>query len=119
MENLHLFLAKNPYSEVENVAKQIVKLVKEKNLRYKDISIITKNIDTYSSLVRSIFENYQIPVFIDEKRELNQNIIVQYILAILEILSQNFSNESIFYYLKLGFCGIEKIILPLGFSVSS
>ncbi len=108
VENLQLFLAKNPYSEIENVAKQIVKLVKENGLRYKDISIITKNIEGYSSLVRSIFKNYQIPVFIDEKRELNQNIIVQYILAVIEILSKNFSNESIFHYLKLGFCDIEK-----------
>ena len=80
VENVHLFLAKNEYSEIENVAKQITKLVRDKNLRYKDISIISKNIDTYSSLIRAIFDRYDIPVFIDEKRDLNQNIIVQYVL---------------------------------------
>lgn len=107
VENIRLFLAKNDYSEIEQVAKEIKRMVREEKLRYKDISIITKNIETYSSQVRAIFEQYDIPVFIDEKRDLNQNIIIQYILAILEVLNKNFTNESVFSYIKLGFCNIE------------
>lgn len=108
VENLQIFLAKNPYTEVENVAREITKLIRDKKLRYRDIAIISKNIQSYTSLVRSIFAQYEIPVFIDEKRDLNQNIIVQYILAILEILRNNFSTEAIFNYIKLGFLQIEK-----------
>ena len=33
--------------------------------------------DKYSNLARAIFSKYEIPIFIDEKRDLNQNIIVQ------------------------------------------
>ncbi len=108
VENLRLFLAKNEYSEIEEVAKQITKLVRKQNLRYRDIAIITKNIETYSSLVRTVFNKYDIPVFIDEKRDLNQNIIVQYILSILEVISKNFTNEAVFTYIKSGFCEIEE-----------
>lgn len=108
VENIKIFLAKNQYSEIENVAKQITKAVRDKKMRYKDISIITKNIDTYSSQVRSIFDEYDIPVFIDEKRDLNQNSIVQYLLSIFEIFSNNFSKESVFNYLKIGFLDIEE-----------
>ena len=108
VENLSLFLAKNEYSEVENTAKEIEKLVRKENMRYRDISIITKNIENYSSLVRAIFREYDIPVFIDEKRDLNQNIIVQYVLSILEVLSKNFSSEAVFSYIKLGFFDYEK-----------
>ena len=108
VENLHLFLAKSGYSEIENVAKEIVKLIRKKNLRYKDIAIITKNIADYSSLVRVIFDKYNIPVFIDEKRDLNQNIIVQYILAVIEIINKNFSSDTIFNYLKIGFSKIDE-----------
>ena len=108
VENVSLFLAKNEYSEVENVAKKIQNLVRKEKMRYRDISIITKNIENYSSLVRAIFRKYDIPVFIDEKRDLNQNIIVQYILSILEILTKNFSFESVFSYIKLGFLDYEK-----------
>ena len=108
VENIELFLAKNEYSEVEEMAKKISRLVREKGLRYKDISIVTKNIENYSSLVRAIFNQYQIPVFIDEKRDLNQNIIVQYILAVLEILNENFSNEAVFGYIKSGFLEVDR-----------
>ena len=107
-KNINLFLAKNYYSEIENVAKNIIKLIKNDNIRYKDISIITKSIENYSSLTKSIFEKYKIPVFIDEKRDLNQNIIVQYVLSIIEVLSKNYSYESIFNYLKTGFVEIDE-----------
>ena len=107
VENIELFLAKNEYSEVEEIAKKISKLVREENLRYRDISIITKNIENYSSLIRAIFNKYEIPVFIDEKRDLNQNVIVQYVLSVLEVLNRNFSLDSVFSYIKLGFLDIE------------
>ena len=107
-KNINLFLAKNYYSEIENVEKKINKLIKRENLRYKDICIITKNTDSYSSLIKTIFGKYGIPVFIDEKRDLNQNIIVQYILSILEILNKNYSYESVFNYLKTGFVNIDE-----------
>ncbi|MCI9063996.1 MAG: helicase-exonuclease AddAB subunit AddB [Clostridia bacterium] len=107
-ENINLFLAKNEYSEIENVAKQITKLVKEQNIRYKDISIITKNIEKYSNLTKAIFKKYEIPIFIDEKRDLSQNIIIQYVISILEIFIKNYSYESVFNYLKTGFVEFEE-----------
>lgn len=108
VENIKLFLAKNQYSEIEEVAKNILKLVRDNGYRYKDISIITKNISNYSSLARAIFDKYDIPIFIDENRDLNQNIIIQYILSVLEIFTKNWSYESVFNYIKTGFSNIEK-----------
>ena len=107
-ENIELFLANNQYSEIENIAINIVKLVQKKGYRYKDISVITKNLDIYSNLVKVIFNKYQIPVFIDEKNDLNQNIIVKYLLSILEIFARNWSYESVFNYVKTGFLDISK-----------
>mgnify|MGYP004506221805 FL=1 len=107
VENISLFLAKNQYSEIEEIAKQIIKLVRKNNMHYRDISIITKNLDSYQSLVKAIFASYDIPVFIDTKKDLDQNIIVKYVLSILEIINKNFANEAVFGYIKLGFCNIE------------
>ena len=107
-KNIDIFLAKNQYTEIENVARKITKEIREEKLRYKDISIITKNIESYASLAKVIFEKYEIPIFIDQKRELSQNIIIQYILSILEILRKNYSKESVFQYLKLGFTNIQE-----------
>ena len=108
LENISLFLGSNQYSEIENVAKTIIKLVRDNGYRYKDISIITQNIDTYSSLVKAIFNKYNIPVFIDEKRELSQNILVKYILALLDVFSKNWTHDAVFNYIKTGFLDLDR-----------
>lgn len=108
INNLKLFLANNQYSEIEHIATEIVKLVRDKNYRYKDISVITKNLDIYSNLCKAIFYSYNIPVFIDEKKDLNHNILIQYILSILEIFAKNWSHEAVFNYIKTGLVDIDE-----------
>lgn len=107
-KDINLRLATNPYSEIECVAKNIIKLVRDKKFKFKDIAIITKNIDTYSSLIKAVFEKYKIPVFIDEEKDLSQNILVKYILSIIDIFSNNWSYESMFNYIKTGFLDLDK-----------
>ena len=106
VENLSLFLANNQYSEIEEVARRILELVRSKKFRYRDISVITKNIDVYSNLCKAIFKEYDIPVFIDEKRDLSQNILVKYLISILDIFARNWSYDSVFNYIKCGFLNI-------------
>ncbi|MBR3002796.1 MAG: PD-(D/E)XK nuclease family protein [Clostridia bacterium] len=108
VENIELFLAKNQYSEIEKVATEISQLVKHENYRYKEISVITKDLSGYSSLIRAIFEKYEIPVFIDEKRDLNQNIIIKYILCVLDVINKNFSYDSVISYVKSGFLDFDE-----------
>ena len=106
-KDLSLFIAKNPVTEIENVAKTILKLVKEKKYRYKDIAVVSADLDTYEIDIKEIFIKYNIPVFIDEKRDINGNILMKYIISLLNILSTNFSYESMFSYIKSGLLDIE------------
>lgn len=107
-ENINLFLSANPYSEIEYTAKQIVKLLRNEGYKYSDISIITKNVENISSIAKAVFGKYNIPLYIDGKDELSQNIAIKYILGILEIFAKNWSQEAVLGYIKLGFCDIEK-----------
>ena len=100
VENIELFLAKNQYSEIEYVAENIVKLVRDKSYRYKEIAVITKDLEGYASLCKAIFNKYNIPVFIDEKKDLSQNVLVRYILSVINIFARNWSQESVMEYLK-------------------
>lgn len=102
-EHLHLFLASNPYTEIEEVAKQITYLVKEKHYAFQDIGIITKNLECYGNLCKVILPTYGIATFIDEKKEVSQNSLLKYMISILEIFSKNWSYESMFHYIKTGF----------------
>ena len=107
-KNIKLFLANNPYTEIEHVAQEINKLIIEENYKYKDIAIITKNIDGINNIAKVIFEKYNIPIFIDEKSEITENIAIKYVLSILEIFSNNWSQEAVFNYIKSGFLELEK-----------
>lgn len=107
VKNIKLFLASNQYSEIENVAKEIIKLVKNEKYRYREISIITKNLLDYASLIKAIFANYDIPVFIDEKKELSQNIFMKYIISLLDIYAKSWSYDSVINYIKTGFVKID------------
>ena len=106
VETIALFLNHNPYAEVEKIASQIVKLVKC-GYRYEEIAIITKDIPTYGELCKAIFSNYDIPVFIDEKKQLSNNVLVKFILALVEIFAKNWSYEAVFGYIKTGFLELE------------
>ncbi len=107
-KNIKLFLANNSYSEMEYIATEILRLVKEENYKYNEIAIISNNLDEYSLDCKIVFDKYNIPVFIDEKKDLNQNILIRYVLAILDIFSKNWSFESIFNFLKIGMLEISE-----------
>lgn len=111
--NIELFLANNQYSEIEHICQQIVKLVRDKKYRYNDIAIITKNLEGYSNLCKAIFSQYHIPVFIDEKKDLSQNLLVRYLLAILNIFAKNWTYEAMFEYIKTGFLEIDNLDIHL------
>ena len=108
-DNIKLTIAKNQYEEIENVAREISKLVRKEGYRYRDIGVITKNLEDYSSLCKAIFNEYEIPVFIDEKKDITSDIFVKYVLAILDIFAKNWSYEAVFNYLKSGIVKVDRL----------
>ena len=102
LENIELTYADNNYVEIENVCTKIIKLVRDNDYRFNEIAVICNNLEGYSSLVKAIFAEYEIPVFIDEKKDIAQNIIIKYVLSILDIFAKSWSYDSVFNYLKTG-----------------
>ena len=106
-ENIGIFKAQNPYGEIEYVAKEILKLVREKNFRYKDIIVVSRDLENYKDIVRVIFEEYKIPFFIDDKEDIASNPLVVYITSLLNIFSKGFRDNSIVNYFKSGFANLS------------
>ena len=105
--DIRLYKANNSYDEVENVARDILRLVRDKGYRYNDIAIVCRDIDNYEKITSVIFSEYNIPYFIDKKREVLSNPLIVLIISALEILISNWSYESVFKYLKSGLIGID------------
>ncbi len=106
-ENIKIKEFNNLYSEVEEIAKEIVSIVRDKNIRYRDITIATRDLNKYDFLIHSIFTEYNIPHFIDKKREAKSNPIIVLIIAVLEMKNRRYSYETMFRYLKSGLLGIS------------
>ena len=107
VESINIFKASNMYSEIEHTAKEIVKLCRDKGCRFNDIAVVTRNLGDYEKLISVIFKEYDIPFFIDKKREIESNPVVITINAALEILNSNWSYEWVFRYLKTGIIDID------------
>lgn len=107
IKNIKIYKANNTYDEVENVSKEIIKLVRDKGYRYKDISVVCRNVDDYQKIVSVIFNDYGIPYFLDMKIDILSNPLVVLVLSSIEIYLKGWSYESVFKYLKSGLTKIN------------
>ncbi|MEY7999086.1 helicase-exonuclease AddAB subunit AddB [Clostridium sp. Mt-5] len=107
VKNIGIYKALNKYTEIEHTAREIVKTCRDKGLRFKDIAVVTGDLDGYESLIKAVFNEYDIPYFIDKKREIDNNPIIILIVSAVEILSKNWSYESVFRYLKTGILNLK------------
>ena len=106
--NIVLDSYKNPYSECENIAQKIYKIVKEKKYRYRDIAVVMANMETYVDDIKEVFNKYNIPIFIDEKKDVNNCILIKFVVSLFNIFTSNFSYEAMFSYIKSGVLDIEE-----------
>ena len=95
--------AVHPRAEVEGAAQEIVRLVREENYRFQDLAVFIRQTDIYHDLIDTIFSDYDIPVFIDEKRTMLNHALIEFIRSILDIVEGNWRYDAIFRVLKTGF----------------
>jgi ATP-dependent helicase/nuclease subunit B len=107
-EKIRIISAPDRRAEVEFVASQISELVRKKQLRYRDIAVITPEIETYQHYIRAYFEDYQIPFFIDRLRPLRRHPVIQLICSAVSAVTGGFSNSDIFAYLKTDLTDIDR-----------
>ena len=100
MERRNIFAAESPVKELEESARRIRRLVREKNLKYGEIAVITGNLEAYKSIASQVFEESRIPYSVDEKHTILMNPFIEYIRAALEMVTKGFSYESVFRYLR-------------------
>lgn len=105
--NISAFTAVDPYSEIEHTAIEILRLVRENNYRFRDISVLCADMDNYYHLIEVIFADYDIPYFTDKKIPITDHPVIIPVLAIFDIFANSFSYDSIFSYLRTGYANIS------------
>ena len=107
-ENIKFFSALNIYSEVERVAAEIIKLARECDYSWNDLVVVTNALDVYGPVIKKVFYEYDIPVFVDEKKPITNNPLVSFIKSSLRIIMDNYRWEDLFIFLKSGFSGLSE-----------
>ena len=107
-DEVQIFQAGNPEREMEETARRISRLIREKEYRYGQIAVITGNLEEYGSIARHVFEDAGIPFFVDEKHSVLMNPFVEYLRSALEMVVQGFSYESVFRYLRCGMSDLSR-----------
>ena len=100
--SIRLMETLNPASEVRMVSIMIKKLVLEEGYCYRDIAVVTGDLETYADYFEREALVYDIPVFLDRTRGLLLNPFIEYIRSALKIVLYDFSYETIFHYLRCG-----------------
>ncbi|RWZ55194.1 helicase-exonuclease AddAB subunit AddB [Halobacillus fulvus] len=95
--------AVHPRAEVEGMAQEILRLVREEGYRYKDMAILMREPEVYHSVIETLFDDYGIPVFIDEKRTMLNHPMIELIRSGLDVIEGNFRYDAVFRLLKTGF----------------
>lgn len=99
-------------SECRAVASEIKKLLRSGKYRCRDIVIIERTAGSYKKdLINTLIE-YDIPVFNDSKKPLSSELLFVFSKAVLDSLTDSFSNENIMRYIK-------SALSPLSFEESA
>ncbi len=111
-EEILIYPGKNPAQEVRFICHQIQRWLR-RGLRYRDMAVITGDLPSYGREIRRQFEEMGIPYFLDDKKSILTNPLVELIRSALEAVRLDFPYESVFRCLKTGLVLDEERILEI------
>lgn len=107
-EEIQMYSLKNPKEELVWAARIINDLVQNKGYRYRDIAVVSGNVETYANYVEQVCKKYEIPYFLDTTKEVLFHPFIEFIRGILEVVGSDFSYHSVMRLLRTGYCGFEQ-----------
>lgn len=101
----------SPRQELSYAAAEIARRVRTEGLRYRDFAIVCANLEGYQHYAAEIFRGYDVPYFIDAKREATFNPLLESVHALFSILEDDFSQDSVLRLLRAGMldCDVDAI----------
>ncbi len=117
-----LYEGKTPKDEVSFVLEELLTRIRKNNLRYRDFAIVTGDLTSYGIELSNQMRENGIPHFLDDKKTMINNPLVEFIRALIELVRLDFSYESVFRLLRTGFITadlervdqLENYVLGLG-----
>lgn len=100
--HLHVLESRTPQEEVAATVHEILRLLQREGYRYREIAIITGDLERYRPLLAAALEREQIPYFMDQKKGILNHPLVIFLRSAMDVVEKNFAYEPVFRYLKTG-----------------
>lgn len=100
--------AANRRAEVDGAARDMIRLVRDKGARWKEMAVLVRDYEGYGELLAGTFSDYGIPFFFDRKRPLLHHPLVEFIRSAIETVTRNWRHDAIFRCVK------TDMLLPMG-----
>ena len=107
-EEITLFTANTPYSEVEWAAAEILRLVREEGYRFREIAVCARSLEGYGPTIETVFARYGVPVFLSRMSDILEKPILTLITAALDTVSGGYRYDDLFRCLKTGLTGLSQ-----------
>lgn len=107
-DGIKIMTAASSVDEINMCASEIISLVRDRGLRFRDIALTARNLTDYEETVRLVFSHYGIPFFMDTKRTVMGKPCTELVCAIAEMTACDLSFESVFRCLKTELTGITR-----------
>ncbi|KUP07740.1 ATP-dependent helicase [Bacillus coahuilensis p1.1.43] len=92
--------AANPRAEIEGIAREIRRLARGEGYRYRDIALFLRNSADYGDIIETIFYDYDIPFFMDQKRTMLNHPLIELVRSTLETIHSHWRYEAVFRAVK-------------------
>ncbi|WP_128656820.1 helicase-exonuclease AddAB subunit AddB, partial [Paenibacillus sp. 598K] len=87
-------------AEVEAVARDMVARVREGDCRWRDMAVMVRDTASYTDYIAQIFEEHDIPYFLDQKSDAEHHPLVEFIRSALETVVQGWRYDAVFRCVK-------------------
>jgi len=104
---IELYEAKSVLEEVTVVAENIKTKVIEEKSRFRDFAVVCSDIEGYRDLVQMVFEDYDLPVFIDSAEKLQDHPLSRFLETALNTARKNFSSDEVLFFASNCFSGVS------------
>ena len=106
-DRVRLFTAPGVTEECELAAAEALRLVREEGCRWRDIAVAVRGFEDCRGALTDAFRRYGVPLYATARTDIFTRPLPALMGAAFDLLSDGWSYESMFSYLKCGLAGIS------------
>lgn len=100
--SIEIIKAANIRQECVLMCEAMFCLIKNCGYRYRDIAVVTGDMNKYETPLKQQFEKYSVPYFMDTTKSMLANPFVGFLRNAITVLNQGFSYTDVFRFLRTG-----------------